>query len=29
MIGKEEGDIVVVRAPGGDREFEIEDVQHI
>lgn len=29
MIGKEEGDVVVVKAPGGDIEFEIDQVQHI
>jgi transcription elongation factor GreA len=29
LIGKEEGDVVVVRAPGGDREFEIDEVQHL
>lgn len=29
LIGKEEGDVVVVRAPGGDIEFEIDQVQHI
>jgi transcription elongation factor GreA len=29
MIGKEEGDVVVVRAPGGDVEYEIDKVQHI
>jgi transcription elongation factor GreA len=29
MIGKEQGDVVVVRAPGGDREFEIDEVQHL
>jgi len=29
LIGKEEGDIVVVRAPGGDIEYEIDQVQHI
>ena len=29
MIGKEEGDVVVVRAPGGDIEYEIDEVQHI
>jgi len=29
LIGKEEGDIVVVRAPGGDIEYEIDLVQHI
>jgi transcription elongation factor GreA len=29
MIGKEEGDVVVVRAPGGDMEYEIDGVQHL
>lgn len=29
LIGKEEGDIVVVRAPGGDVEYEIDKVEHI
>lgn len=29
LIGKEEGDIVVVKAPGGDIEYEIDQVQHI
>ena len=29
LIGKEEGDVVVVKAPGGDIEYEIDDVQHI
>lgn len=29
MIGKEEGDVVVVKAPGGDIEYEIDQVQHI
>lgn len=29
MIGKEAGDAVVVRAPGGDIEYEIDQVQHI
>ncbi|EAQ97297.1 transcription elongation factor GreA [Congregibacter litoralis] len=29
LIGKEEGDVVVVRAPGGDREYEIDQVRHI
>src|SRR5690554_5985304 len=29
LIGKEEGDIVVVRAPGGEVEYEIEKVEHI
>ncbi|MBF0195645.1 MAG: transcription elongation factor GreA [Magnetococcales bacterium] len=29
MIGKEEGDTVVVRAPGGDRHFEILGIKYI
>lgn len=29
LIGKEEGDIVVVRAPSGDIEYEIDQVRHI
>lgn len=29
LIGKEEGDVVVVRAPGGEIEYEIDRVQHI
>jgi len=29
LIGKEEGDIAVVKAPGGDKEFEILDVKYI
>lgn len=29
LIGKEVGEIVVVRAPGGDKELEIEKVRHI
>ena len=29
LIGKEEGDIVNVRTPGGDVEFEISDVEYI
>ncbi len=29
LIGKEEGDVVVVRAPGGDVEYEIDQVHHI
>ncbi|MBF0382839.1 MAG: transcription elongation factor GreA [Magnetococcales bacterium] len=29
MIGKEEGDTVVVRAPGGDRHFEILSIKYI
>lgn len=29
LIGKEEGDVVSVRTPGGDVEFEISDVEYI
>ncbi|MFN2287453.1 MAG: transcription elongation factor GreA [Chromatocurvus sp.] len=29
LIGKEEGDVVVVKAPGGDIEYEIDGVEHI
>lgn len=29
LIGKEVGDIVVVKAPGGEIEYEIEDVRHV
>lgn len=29
LIGKEEGDIVVVKAPGGEVEYEIDKVEHI
>ena len=29
LIGKEEGDTVVVRAPAGDIEYEIDQVHHI
>lgn len=29
LIGKEEGDIVVVRTPGGEVEYEIVGVEHI
>lgn len=29
LIGKEEGDVVTVRAPGGDVEYEIDQVHHI
>ena len=28
LIGKEEGDVVTVRAPGGDVEYEISEVRH-
>jgi transcription elongation factor GreA len=29
LIGKEEGDVVTVKAPGGDVEYEIDRVHHI
>lgn len=29
LIGKERGDVVVVKAPSGDVEYEIDDVKHI
>jgi transcription elongation factor GreA len=29
LIGREEGDVVVVRAPAGDREYEIVTVEYI
>jgi len=29
LVGKEVGDVVVVKAPGGDVEYEIEKVEHI
>ena len=29
LIAKEEGDVVVVKTPGGDVEYEIDKVQHI
>jgi transcription elongation factor GreA len=29
LVGKEEGDVVVVKAPGGDTEYEIDKVEHI
>ncbi len=29
LIGKEEGDVVVVNAPGGSREYEIIEIQYI
>jgi len=29
LIGKEVGDIVVVKAPGGEVEYEIDDVRHV
>lgn len=29
LIGKEEGDVVVVKTPGGEVEYEIESVEHL
>lgn len=29
LIGKEEGEVVLVRAPGGDIEYEIDAVHHL
>ena len=29
LIGKEEGDVVTVKAPGGDIEYEIDQVRHV
>jgi len=29
LIGKEEGDVVMVKTPGGDVEYEIDKVEHI
>src|SRR5210317_2185646 len=29
LIGREVGDVVVVRAPGGEREYEIVDVDYV
>ncbi|MGN0921646.1 MAG: transcription elongation factor GreA [Cellvibrio sp.] len=29
LIAKEEGDVVVVKAPGGDVEYEIDRVEHL
>jgi len=29
LIGREVGDVVTVRAPGGDREYEIVEVQYV
>ena len=29
LIGKEEGDVVVVRVPAGDVEYEIDQVEHL
>ncbi|MDO3381191.1 transcription elongation factor GreA [Gilvimarinus algae] len=29
LIGKEEGDVVMVKAPGGEVEYEIDKVEHL
>ncbi len=29
LVGKEEGDVVIVKTPGGDVEYEIDRVEHI
>nr|WP_297461085.1 transcription elongation factor GreA [uncultured Halomonas sp.] len=29
LIGKEEGDVVVVRTPGGEVEYEVSDVEYL
>ena len=29
LIGREIGDVVVVRAPGGEREYEIVDIEYV
>jgi len=29
MVGKEVGDVTVVKAPGGDIEYEIDEVKHL
>lgn len=29
LVGKEEGDVVVVHTPGGDVEYEIDEVQYL
>ncbi len=29
LIGKEEGDIAVVQAPGGEREYEIQSIRYV
>ena len=29
MMGKQEGDEIIVKAPGGDVEYEIESVEHL
>ncbi len=29
LVGKEEGEVVLVKAPGGDIEYEIDSVEHV
>ena len=29
LIGKEEGDIAVVQAPGGEREYEVQEIRYV
>ncbi len=29
MIGKEEGDVAAVQAPGGEREYEIQSIEYV
>ena len=29
LIGKEEGDVVVIKTPGGEVEYEIDEVRHL
>ena len=29
LIGKESGDVVIVKAPAGDRQFEIVDIKYL
>ncbi|GAV19842.1 transcription elongation factor GreA [Mariprofundus micogutta] len=29
LIGKEEGDVAVVQAPGGEREYEIQSIEYV
>ena len=29
LVGKEEGEVIVVKAPGGNQEYEIDQVRHI
>jgi len=29
LIGKEEGDVAVVQAPGGEREYEVQEIRYV